>query len=99
MADSKFTWNEPTKLGALADHTAKTMAADVLGGALAVVPVRTSNLANSLTSRRDSATPTRVRYVVGTTVFYAPFVEFGTRFMAARPYLGLALEQTRRRFL
>lgn len=35
---------------------------------------------------------------IGPTTEYAPFIEFGTRFMAARPYMIPALEQEAPRF-
>lgn len=52
------------------------------------VPVRTGNLKNSLHSevlKWDTA-------VVGTHVEYAPYVEFGTRKMSARPFFVPAVE-------
>lgn len=98
MATSHFRWTNPEELRSLAEKIARDAAADVLAGATERAPVDTGTLARSITSRRDFATATKVRYVVGTAVFYAPFVEFGTRFMAAQPYLGPALEAARRRF-
>lgn len=59
--------------------------------------VRTGRLRASITWRpgEDDASP----YVdVGTNVEYAPYVELGTRRMAARPYLRPALEAARASF-
>lgn len=56
--------------------------------------VITGRLRNSITWRPgvDSVSP----YVdIGTNVFYAPFLELGTRKMAARPFLRPALESAR----
>lgn len=56
--------------------------------------VRTGRLRGSITWRlgQDTVSP----YVeVGSAVTYAPFVEFGTSNMAARPYLRPALEAVR----
>jgi hypothetical protein len=56
--------------------------------------VRTGLLRNSITWRIgvDALSP----YVdVGSSVVYAPYVELGTRFMAARPYLRPALQAAR----
>ena len=36
---------------------------------------------------------------IGPVTEYAPFIEFGTRYMAARPYMIPALEKERNRFL
>lgn len=63
----------------------------VQNGARTRCPVDTGRLRSSIASsglQRDS----RGAYVeVGTVVFYAGFVEFGTRRMAAQPYLRPAL--------
>lgn len=94
---AKFVWNDKS-LGGAADKAAKKVAAEVLATATAIAPHDTGTLARSLTSRLVYAAKERARYEVGTNVFYAPFVEFGTRFMAAQPYLGPALEQARRKY-
>lgn len=56
--------------------------------------VRTGRLRGSITWRlgEDSA---GLYADIGTAVFYAPFVELGTSRMAARPYLGPALQAAR----
>ena len=36
---------------------------------------------------------------IGPTTEYAPFIEFGTRYMSARPYMIPALEKERKRFI
>lgn len=51
-------------------------------------PVDTGNLMNSIFWRR-----TDWGWIVGTRVDYASFVEFGTRKMAAQPYLRPAAKQ------
>ena len=52
-------------------------------------PVRTGQLRDSITSlvEADSA-------FVGSDLDYAPFVEYGTRYMMARPFLSDAVEQS-----
>lgn len=55
-----------------------------------LAPVRTGRLRSSITHRVER----RGRVVVGTVgtdVHYAPYLEFGTRRMRARPYLRPAL--------
>ena len=54
-------------------------------------PVDTGRLRASITTEKiDTAT-----YGVGTNVEYAPYVEFGTRKMAAQPYLRPAVERVK----
>lgn len=69
---------------------------DLEAHAKAVVPVDTGNLKNSIRSwfSADGLTA-----YVGTHVEYAPYVEFGTRKMAARPYLRPAAEAVRSPFI
>lgn len=97
-------------LDKVAEDLVRQIAGEVLAVATALVPQDTGNLGNSLTAQKDPAPPRTTGYVswvVGTNVFYAPFVEFGTRFSPVppgrtlhggqRPFLGTALAQTRRR--
>lgn len=54
--------------------------------------VRTGNLRNSITAQvAEEGSETLV--VVGTDVYYAPYVELGTHKMGARPYLRPAVEK------
>lgn len=57
-------------------------------------PVDTGRLRSSITNRvvRDSQ---GIAGIVGTNVSYALFVEFGTRYMAAQPFLRPALDAAR----
>lgn len=54
-------------------------------------PVDTGNLRSSISFRIEHVGATTVG-VVGTNVEYAPYVEYGTRRMAAQPFLRPALE-------
>lgn len=96
-------------LDKIVEATVVKIATEVLAVATAIVPQDTGNLGNSLVMTEDpTPTPGVISRVVGTNVFYAPFVEFGTRFSPVppgrvrhggrRPFLGTALEQTRRRY-
>jgi len=63
-------------------------AADVKASAKRIVPVRTGHLRNSIYSKiEDWVTQ------IGADATYAFFVEFGTRFMQARPYLYPAIQE------
>lgn len=72
-----------------------TIANDVLAEAQGIAPVRTGNLRNS--GRVEPGDDQYSRYV-HFTAEYAAYVEFGTRFMSARPFLTPAVEHHRRSF-
>lgn len=93
------TRNEFAKLAAgmapKANELVVKTAFDIESGAKRAAPVKTGNLRRSL-----HTTPLGLaRAAVGTDVEYAPYVEYGTRHMAARPYLTPAVEAARAPFL
>lgn len=58
----------------------------------------TSRLADSLPEARDvDSSPTRIVGIIGSTATYAAFLEFGTRYMAARPFIRPAVKQTEKK--
>lgn len=58
----------------------------------------TSRLADSLPEARDVETePNRVVGIIGSTAGHARFLEFGTRYMAARPFIRPAVAQTEKK--
>lgn len=57
----------------------------------------TGNLGNSI-AMDVTVTGGEVAAVVGTTVHYGIYQEFGTRSIPARPFLGPALEKARRKY-
>lgn len=65
------------------DEKVRMMALEIEAEAKRLCPVRTGRLRASIHTGKIRE---RV-YYVGTNVEYAPFVEFGTRKMQARPYL------------
>lgn len=93
------TKNQFALLGA---EIAPKVGAIVIGTALAVegeaknaAPVLTGNLRRSI-----HVTPVDTSHaLVGTDVEYAPYQEYGTRHMAAQPYLTPAVEHARAPFL
>ena len=56
-----------------------------------LAPVKTGNLRRSIHTEW-SATPTRGEARVGPSVDYAPYLEFGTRYMHPRPFLRPAFQ-------
>lgn len=73
------------------DEMVKKAALKVESEAKKICPVDTSRLRNSITTQRLG----KATYGVGTGVEYAPYVEFGTRKMGAKPYLRPAAEIVR----
>jgi len=58
----------------------------------------TGRLADSLPEARDvDSSPQRIVGIVGSTIEYAAALEFGTRYMAARPYIRPAVKQTEKK--
>lgn len=86
---------EPTLRPAL-EREVKVAAVNIQNGARQRVPVRTGRLRNSVT---HEITDDGLNAAIGSNVEYAPFVEFGTRRMRARPYLFPAFEEERPKYL
>lgn len=63
----------------------------VEGRAKRLAPVKTGTLRRSVTSRVVS--PTRGQ--VGSNLEYAPYVEYGTRYMEAQPFLEPAIDDSK----
>lgn len=91
MADVKFTSNRAAVLAAVS--AANSRALEIMGGkaesyAKQLAPVDTGNLRNSITHQQvDGNTE-----IIATNVEYAPFQEFGTRYIKAHPFLRPAAE-------
>lgn len=85
-----------------ASRVVRKTALDVLARAAGLVPVDTGNLKGSLAPGGRGNVfemgPGDLTAVVGTNVEYAPYVEYGTRRMAAQPYLTPAAEAMRPAF-
>lgn len=80
----------------LASYTVAEAAAAIEGKAANLAPVGdTGNLRNSM-YRKDISD---MRSEVGNTADYAVYVEFGTRFMGAQPYLIPAVDETRKQIM
>lgn len=88
--DFKFTDNSRQFIAAMKD--ARSRGLEICGEkaesyAKALCPVDTGNLRNSITHFQQGEDE-----YVATNVYYAPYVELGTRRMKARPYLKPAAE-------
>ena len=90
-------------LDRLTDHLAQRLdavvevsARRVEKRAKAIVPVDTGATKNSIAVHHS---PGSLMAEIGPTTHYAPYLEFGTRHMAARPFMTMSLESERARFL
>lgn len=61
-------------------------------------PRASSPLADSIQVRNDTPIENKAGAIVFTTMPYARYVEFGTRFQAARPFLTPAVEEVKVNF-
>ena len=64
-------------------------------GAKRDVPVDTGDTRNSIAANETG----NLEWTVGPTTFYAPFLEFGTVYMIARPFMNTNAEKERPRFV
>lgn len=92
MAD--FKWKTKGPVDAAVRKAVRMAAGECLAHAVAICPQDTGTLARSITMQMIADDHARV----GTPIHYAPFVEFGTRRMAAQPFLGPALAQAKRKY-
>jgi HK97 gp10 family phage protein len=76
------------------DGTAGVLADMTTARAQQIVPVKTGTLQRSIATRRLGL----CNYAVETVVEYAPFVEFGTMYMRAQPFMRPALVEMAPRF-
>ena len=82
----------------IADDLAKVTqiaARNIETGAKRDVPVDTGATRNSISANELG----RFEWSVGPTTFYAPFLEFGTVYMIARPFMNTNAEKERPRFV
>lgn len=91
-----------------AERVVRKTALDILNDAMHLAPVDTGALKNSLAPGGpgnifDMAVGSRggrnIVATIGTSVPYAPHQEYGTRFMAAHPFLIPAVERNRAVFI
>ena len=78
-----------------ASEIVRKTAADIEARAKTTVPVDTGNLKNSIQTEME---PDSTEAIVGTAVNYSVYVEYGTRRMAAKPYMTPAAEAARPAF-
>jgi HK97 gp10 family phage protein len=95
---AKFTLTNESALDKPVSLAVETAMLFIMEQARFDAPVDTGNLANSIIPDGPYMEGKTAYGYVGTNVFYAPFVEFGTYKMGARPFLGRALENARRKY-
>jgi len=61
--------------------------------------VDTGATMNSINARPDDTDPNGLSWKIGPSTEYAPFIEYGTVYMRARPFMTPALEQESPRFV
>lgn len=97
--DVQIVFNKFPDLISRSPETAKTLvkkaAYEFEARAKLECPVDTGNLRNSIRTNFENGGMTGV---ISTNVEYAIYVEYGTRFMAAKPYFTPAAEQVRQSF-
>jgi len=79
----------PRQLRAVANCVVIQQMSMVTERAREIVPVRTGYLRSTIYRKKIGF----LGWEVGASAFYAGFVEFGTRYMRARPYLRPAVEE------
>lgn len=97
MTGAVFEWTDKQPLTEAARRAVTIASLEVLRDAVRAAPRDTGTLKRSYTIAEHQSGDIIGAYV-GTNLHYAPYVEFGTRRMAARPHLGPALEKARRKF-
>ena len=96
---AKFRLTNTAPFAPIAEKAVLPPMLEITRDARFACPVDTGNLANSIQMSGPVKTGTySAEGSVGTNVYYGPFVELGTRRMAARPFLGPALEKARRKW-
>lgn len=92
---ANFMWTNRMLLAGIAQEAVMEAALFIEEAAKLACPVDTGNLRRSINTSMPTVTPSGASTSVGTNVYYAPFVEFGTRNMQAQPFMGPALEKAR----
>lgn len=95
---AKFQLTNPTALTNVTAHYVDRAALEILRDGRNLCPVDTGNLVNSLTQTATTRGVTDVTTYITTDVHYAPYVEFGTRYMRGFAFLGKALEMAKRKW-
>lgn len=98
--DVDFVWTNKGPLSEAVAVAVEKVALEIERDTKTMTPVDTGNLRRSYhTSLSMGLNRDTQEARVGTNVYYAPFVEFGTRHGGrAQPHLGPALERARARY-
>lgn len=96
---AKFTLTNPGAFGGIAKDAVKIPMLEIWRDARTGCPVKSGNLANSILPDGPHSVGTYgAEATVGTNVYYGIFVEVGTKYMAARPFLGNALAKAKAKY-
>lgn len=110
MSKATFRWKKESLLGKNAQQAVDFVGMEMVANTKRILtrvvydtPMsdsyrRTGNLRRSYQYKRGNATGKVASGLVGTNVQYAPYVEFGTKNMKARPHLRTAMEMARRKY-
>ena len=93
-----FKLTNPGAIPMTAEQAVSTICFEIEAEAKQLCPVDTGTLRRSITTTAPVVSGGGVTGSVETGIHYAPYVEFGTRKMAAQPFLGPALESARARW-
>lgn len=90
---AKFQQIEKQMQGAILKNAALSGALVIQNSAIDKCPVDSGDLKQSIHNEISVSNATYAEIEVGTDVEYAAYVEFGTRFMAAQPYMRPAFDE------
>jgi len=93
-----FKLTNPAALTSAVSFYVDKAALEILRDGKNFCPVDTGNLVNSLTKTATTRGVSEVTTHITTDVHYAPYVEFGTRYMKGFAFLGKALEIAKRKW-
>lgn len=88
-----FRWYKPQVLVEVTAKAEQRLGQDILRLTRSKAPIRTGRLMRSYRLKGPQRVGSRVIMEVGSDLYYAPYVEYGTSRMHARPHLGPAVEQ------
>lgn len=89
---AKFDQLDKQTQGAVLQNAVRAGALPIQNAAITKAPIRSGDLRRSIHTEIVNTSATHAEAEIGTDLEYAPFVEFGTRYMSAQPYLRPAFD-------